>query len=74
MGLRCRLLGHADLIRRRDRDKQGNVVRPHVIVWECGRCGQLAGESEYAPRPRLMRSLRWNPLRFRLVGKKNTAA
>jgi hypothetical protein len=47
-----------DVIRRWKRAPDGTVITPHVLEWECLRCGKVVGVTPVvplvaAPRPRL---------------------
>lgn len=40
-----------DVIRRWQRDAAGTVITPHVLEWECLRCGRVVGVTTVVPLP-----------------------
>lgn len=56
--IRCWLGWHdTDPILRRRRDNYGRAI-PHVIDWECRRCGSTIGVTEQKPSWRVLAILR----------------
>lgn len=51
----ARLLRH-DPMQRQRRDKDGEAI-PHVLEWECRRCGRIVGETEMKPKWSLLARL-----------------
>lgn len=57
MTLRC-LVGRHEPLLTQKRDAAGQVVKPHVVVWECRHCRRPLGETVLTPRWTLLARIR----------------
>jgi hypothetical protein len=57
LSLRCLLGGHEPFLRQK-RDDEGRAVKPHVLIWECGRCQQRLGETALGAKWNLLARIR----------------
>ena len=55
--LRCLLGGHEPLMRQK-RNDMGRPVKPHVLLWECGRCYRELGETALGAKWNLLATIR----------------
>ena len=57
LSLHCLLGGHEPLMRQK-RDDVGRPIKPHVLIWECGKCHRELGETALGAKWNLLAKLR----------------
>jgi hypothetical protein len=71
LSLRCLLGGHEPFLRQK-RDDEGRAVKPHVLIWECGRCQQKLGETALGAKWNLLAKIRRQRTPAQTSGKVRT--